>query len=122
MSSHVGCEVYHPMASMGTDMPSPQPNICVTSDVYSYYTLPGVFTHLQWMLPVDIHSRSHNFLLIHSQGSLTGGTCRVTSPATATLVVHHPIFTSFGSRLAWGGAGTSVPCMTDTYTQGNANL
>ena len=25
-------------------------------------------------------------------------------------------------RLVWGGAGTPVPCMTDAYKQGNANL
>ena len=41
---------------------------------------------------------------------------------TTTLFWHHLSFTSCGDGLAWGGAGAPVPCMTDAYTQGNANL
>ena len=28
----------------------PQQNACVPSDIYTHITLPGIFTHLQWML------------------------------------------------------------------------
>ena len=82
--------------------------------------LPKLFTHFQWDALADIHGKSHNFLLNPPQGSLTGrslGDC-----TTIILLWCHLHFTSHGSRLAWGGAGTPVPCMTDAYTQGNTKL
>ena len=48
MNSCVGHGVHHLMASMGSDV-IPLANVYVPSDVYTHSTLPGVFTHLQWM-------------------------------------------------------------------------
>ena len=61
---------------------------------------------------MDIHGRSHNFLLIHPREVLLG----------LEVLWHQHMFTSFESGLVWGMGGTPVPCMTDAYTQGNANL
>ena len=80
--------------------------------------VPVVFTCLQWMLQ---WITTEVVLPINPpQGSLAGwalGDCPIT-----VLLWHHPTFTSLGSWLMWCGAGTPVPCMVDTYTQGNAKL
>ena len=89
-------------------MSFPQPNIHGPVDIHTHYTLPRVFTHHQWDAAVDIHGRSHNQVL--------------GDHLSTVLLWHHHIFTSLGSGLTWGGAGTSVPCMMDSYTQGNTNL
>ena len=82
--------------------------------------------HITWSLHpssvdalADVHGRSHNFPLIH-QGSLSGlmlGDHHTTILSWCILVV-----TPFGSGLNWGGAGTSVPCLADTHTQGNTSF
>ena len=91
----------------------PQQNVCVPSNNYAYSTLPGVYLDAS----ADVHGRSRNFLLIHPREVLLARHW-----GTALPLLSCAIFTSFGSGLVWGGAGTSVPCMVDTYTQGNANL
>ena len=32
------------------EMSIPPPNVCNPVDIHAHYTLPGIFTHLQWML------------------------------------------------------------------------
>ena len=100
-------------------MSFPQPNTHVPFNVYSHVTLPVVFTHLLWM-----HwwiSMAEVITSINPpQGSFDGrafGDC-----TTTTLLQHHLSFTFWGGGLAWGGAGTPVPCMMDAYTQVNTNL
>ena len=54
------------------------------------------------------------------QGSFTG---RSLGDHLAIFLLWHPlIITSHGGSLAWGGAGTPVPCMMAAHTQGNANF
>ena len=54
------------------------------------------------------------------QGSFTG---RSWGDCLTTFLLWHPLFfTSYRGSLAWGGAGTPVPCMMAAHTQGNANL
>ena len=54
------------------------------------------------------------------QGSLTGR--MMGDHTTIILLWCHLHFTPCGGKLACGRAGAPVPCMTDAYTQGNANL
>ena len=54
------------------------------------------------------------------QGSFTGRS--LGDHLTTFLLWHPPFFTSYRGSLAWGGAGTPVPYMTASHTQGNANL
>ena len=55
MSSHGGHPVHYLMASTA-QMSIPQPNTCnpvghsVTEEIHAHHTLPGIFTHPQWML------------------------------------------------------------------------
>ena len=59
-------------------------------------------------------------LVFPPQGSFTGrslGDC-----LTTFFLWHHLFITSDRGSLAWGGAGTPVPCMMAAHTQGNANL
>ena len=54
------------------------------------------------------------------QGGFTG---RLSDDCLTTFLLWHPIpFTSYRGSLAWGGAGTPVPCMMAAHTQGNTNL
>ena len=53
------------------------------------------------------------------QGSFTG---RSLGDCLTTFLLWHPLpFTSSRDSLAWGGAGTPVPCMMAAHTQGNAD-
>ena len=97
----------------------PRPNICVPSNVYTHYTLPWIFTHHQWMLwwmsMVEVIT-SH----LSTPGSLAGqalGDCPTTA-SCGIIISSLPLEVG----LHGGGAGTSVPCMMDTYIQGNASL
>ena len=54
------------------------------------------------------------------QGSFTGRS--LGDHLTTFLLWCPPFFTSYRGSLAWGRAGTPVPCMTAAHTQGNANL
>ena len=83
--------------------------------------------HVTWGLhlssvdvPVDVHSRSHNFPFFHPREALLVGHWVTTLPLFSCGVHFH--FTSYRGSLAWGGTGTPVPCMTVAHTQGNANL
>ena len=69
---------------------------------------------------VDVHGRSHNFLLFHPREALLVGHWVTALPLSSCDVLF--FFTSYRGSLAWGGAGTPVPCMMAAHTQGNANL
>ena len=120
VSSCVSHRVHHPMALMGSDViPSAK---CTWSGRCPHPL------HITWSLhpssvdtPADVHGRSHNFPLIHPREVFLAGHW-VTAHPLSPCGIFLPSFTSLGSWPAWGGAGTSVPCMADTYTQGNANL
>ena len=54
------------------------------------------------------------------QGSFTGRSLVTALPFFSCV---HPLFITSGrGSLAWGGAGTPVPCMMAVHTQGNTNL
>ena len=67
----------------------------------------------------DVHGRSHNFPLIHPMEVLLDWHWVTAQPLFSCGIILPLVL---GSWLAWGGAGTSVLCMVDTYTQGKANL
>ena len=80
--------------------------------------------HVTWNLHpslvdvlVDVHRRSCSFLLIHPREVFLAWCLVITRPSSScgSLAV-----SPSGSRLDWGGAGTSVPYLVDTQTQGNA--
>ena len=119
MNSCVSHGVHHPMASMGSDI---IPSAKCTCSFQHLHLL-----HITWCLHLssvdalaDADGRRDNFPLIHPREVLLAGALG-DHPATA-LLWHHHIFTTFGSGLVCGGAGMSVPCITDTCTQGNASL
>ena len=119
MSTYVGHGVHHLMVSMGKDIIPSAKCMC------SFQNL--CLLHITWCLHpssvdvlVDFHGRSLKLLINPPKGSLAGWA--LGDHLTTALLWHHHIFTSLGSGLAWDGAGTSVPCMMDTYTQGNTNL
>ena len=98
----------------------PLPYICVPSKVCQPH-------HVTWGLhppsvdaPVDVHGRSHNFLFFHPREGFTG---RSLGDHLTIVLLWCPLsFTSCRGSLAWGGAGTPVPCIMAAHTQGNANL
>ena len=119
VSSHGSCSVHCSMASTRLKMSIPLPNACNPVDIHFHYMLPVVFTHPWWMLQ---QKSTGEVITSHwsTQGSLAGlilGDCQ-----TTIFLWHNLAFTPFGSWLNWGGVGTSVPCMTDTNTQGNTSL
>ena len=119
MSSCVSHGVHHLMASMVSDViPSAK---CMCS-----FRCPHPL-HITWSLhpssvdaPVDVHGRSCNFPLIHPREVLLAKHWVTTQPLLSCGIIIPSLLLEGG--LVWGGAGTSVPCMMDTYTQGNANL
>ena len=119
MNSCGGHSVCYAMASMGWDIyPSTK---CMW---YCRHPLP---LHVTWSLNlssvdalVDIHGRSHNFPLIHPMGSLPG--LMLGDHQTTIFLWHSLTVTPPGSRLYWGGAGTSVPCFMDIHTQRNTSF
>ena len=59
------------------------------------------------------------FAISPPQGSFTG---RSSGDCFTTFLLWHPLFiTSDRGSLAWGGAGTPVPCMMAAHTQGCTN-
>ena len=54
------------------------------------------------------------------QGSFTGQS--LGDYHTIFLLWYPLFFNSYRGSLAWGGAGTPVPCMMGAHTQGNTNL
>ena len=83
--------------------------------------------HITWSLHpssmdavVDIHGRSHNFLLIHTREVLLAWCWSVTIPLSSSgvLLLSLPL----GVGLTGGGASTSVPCLTGPHSQGNASF
>ena len=93
-----------------------------------YISLPGSAAKslYLWSSPgLSGHSSRHPWSkpqlpIFPPQGSFTG---RSLGDCLAIFLLWHPlIITSYGGSLAWGGAGTPVPCMMVAHTQGNANL
>ena len=112
MSGCINLEVHYPLAFMGSDVIPSAKHTC------SFWCLQP--HHVTWGLHLssvdalaDIHSRSHNFLLIHPREVLLAGCWVTTLPLLSCGI-------SCGGGLAWGGVGTPVPCMMDAYIQGNA--
>ena len=113
MSSCGSCSVHYLMALMGWRCLHPPPNAC---------PLP---LHITWSLhlssvdaPVDVCRRSHNFPLIHPREVLLAWCWVIARP----LSTHGIFLPPLGRWLNWGGAATSVPCLVDTHTQGDASL
>ena len=69
-------------------------------NIYTHCTLPGVFTHLQWMLWQMFMVESCKLPINPPQGSLTGWA--LGDHLTTALLWHYHIFTSFRSGLACG--------------------
>ena len=69
---------------------------------------------------VDIHGPSHNFPFFHPREALLVGHWVTALPSCSCgILLSSP---PYGGSLAWGGAGTPVPCMMVVHTQGNSNL
>ena len=81
---------------------------------------PKVFTLLLWMFWCISTGRSCDFLLIHPTGVCLGQHWVITRPLSTCGVISSSL--PFGSWLNWGGTGTSIPCLVDAHTQGNASL
>ena len=119
MSGCIHCGVHYLPARMGIDV------IPSTLHMCSFWGLQP--HHITWGLhpslvdaPVDIHGRSHNFPFFHPRKSFTG---RSLGDCLTIVLLQCPLpFTSYRGSIAWGGAGTPVPCMMAAHTQGNANL
>ena len=119
MSSCGSNSVHYPMASTGWDIyPSAK---CMRS---CRHPLP---LHITWSLHpssvdalADVHGRSHSFLLIHPREVFLAWHWVIARPLSSHGIVSLSLLP--GSRLNWGGAGTSVPCLADTHTQGNASF
>ena len=80
--------------------------------------------HITWNLHpssvdalADIHKRSCSFPLIHCREVFLAWHWVITRPSSSCGVVLLSL--PSGSRLDWGGAGTFVPYLTETHTQGN---
>ena len=103
----------------------PPPNACepvchsVNEDVHVHYTWPRNFTHLWWMLWLTSMGEaiaSH----LSTQGSLPS--LMLADCQTTIFLWHCLVVTPFGSRLDWGGTGTSIWCLVDAHTQGNTSF
>ena len=69
----------------------------------------------------DGHPQQKSQLPVYPpQGSFAGRS--LGDHLTIILLGCHLHFISYRGNLAWGGAGTPVPCMIDAYTQRNTNL
>ena len=121
MSSCVSWEVHYLMASIGSDV--------IPSAKCIWYGRCSHLLHITWSLHpssvdalVDIHSRSHNFLLIHPREVLLPGCWVTTQPPCS----HGVILLSLPLEVGLTGMGLvhlSHAWQTpDTYTQGNTNL
>ena len=118
----IGCiplGVHYPPASMGIDIVPSALHMC------SFQSLQ--LNHITCDLhpssvdaPVDVHGRSCNFPFFHPREALLVGHWVTALPLSSCGVLL--FFTSYRGSLAWGGAGTPVPCMMAAHTQGNANL
>ena len=89
-------------------------------DIHFHYMLPEVFTHPQMDTLVDVHGRSHSFLLIHPREVLLAWHWVIARPLSSHGIVLLSL--PLGSGLNWGGTGISVPCLVDTHTQGNTSF
>ena len=121
-SSMIGCiplGVHYPLASMGIDIIPSALCTCSFRGLQPHHITWGL--HLSSVdALVDVHGRSCNFPFFHPREALLIG-CQVTAlPLSSCGILF--FFTSYRGSLAWGGAGTPVPCMTPVHTQGNANF
>ena len=111
--------VHYPPASMGIDI---MPSALWTCSFWSLQ--PNHFTcglHPSLVdTPVDVYGISHNFPFFHPREALLVGHQVTTLPLFSCSILF--FITSDRGSLAWGGAGTPVPCMMAAHTQGNANL
>ena len=106
-------------------MSIPPPNTCdpaghsVNKDIPAHYTLSAIFTQLWWTL--QLISMGETVLPIdppqESLPSLMRGDCQ-----TIIYLWHCLAVTLCGSRIDLGGTGTSIPCLVDTYMQGNTSF
>ena len=119
MSGSIPLWVHYLPASTGIDV-IPLPYVHVPSEVCSQITLPVVFTPI-----LSGPSSRHPWYKLQlpifpPQGSFTG---KSSGDCLTIFLLWHPLFiTSNRGSLAWGGAGTPVPCMMAAHTQVNANL
>ena len=119
MSSCGSHSVCYPMVSIGSDVyPSakctqscrhPLPLKCYLKSSTILSGCSSVHPQEKWWVPVD-----------SAQGSLVG--LMLDDCQTTIFLWHSLAVTPLGSRLNWGGAGTSDPCLVDTHTQGNASF
>ena len=98
-------------------------SLCLT---YMFLLRSAATSHYLWSSPI---LRGHSGrcpqqklqpTIFQPQGCFTGRL--LGDHITTFLLWCPPFFTSYRGSLAWGGAGTPVPCMMAAHTQGNANL
>ena len=119
MSSPGSHSVCYPMASTGWGV-YPSAN-CTQS---CRHPLP---LHITWSLHpssedglADVHGTSHSFPLIYPREVFLAWCWVIARPLSSHGVIS--LSPPPGNGFDWGGAGTSVPCLADTHTQGNASF
>ena len=84
----------------------------IEEDANTYYTSLGTFNHLQWMLQSMSTGEAIASHLCHPREGLPS--LMLGDHQTIVLLWHCLTVTPFGSRLGWGGAGTSIPLLWQT--------
>ena len=117
---HIPLWVHYPPAVNGYRHRPSALCMCSFQSMLPYHLTCGL--HLSSVdTPVDVHMYKPQLPIFPPQGSFTGRSCQVT--ALPFFLLWHPLFiTSDRGSLAYGGAGTPVPCMMAAHTQGNAEL
>ena len=94
--------------------------------MYVFLLRSEATSHYQWSSPVLSGCSSRHpwqklqFPIFHPREALLVGHWVTALPLSSCGILFFP--TSYRGSLAWGGAGTPVPCMMAAHTQGNANL
>ena len=115
---HIPLGVHYPPASMGIDNVPSALCTCSFQGLQPNHITCGLHPS-SVDAPVDVHGRSCNFPFFQPRDVLLVGHQVTALPLSSCGIL---FFTCYKGILAWGGAGTPVPCMTAAHTQGNANL
>ena len=126
MSSHGGHPVCYPFASMGWHLSLHQMLAILLAILSTKMSMPTThclesFTHLQWMLTLMSMEEASGSTFIHHPREVFLAWCCVITRLLSSYGIVLDV-TPSGSRLDWGGAGTSILSLADTHTLGNASF
>ena len=126
VSRHHGCSVHYPLASMGwcPSLHQTHVNLPAISSKKFIKTHSPCLLYTTWNIhlssvdaSVDVHGRSLSFPFIHPRVLFLAWCWVITRPLSSWGVVS---VTSPGSRLDWGGSGTSIPYLVTPAHMGTA--